>query len=309
MEFFNLICRFAAVDGTINASEGKVFLDIFKTLHPKQYAGISADDAVTLLDRHLHKHPENFRPPVPIPLLLTLAQRAGGSLAVKLGKLMYKVAMQVALADGPLSSLEKGELEAFRNATMTSEQESETAGMEEVNEGLFSNPSPSIASVSLPFESLLQRTTELVVELEKLLKVELRKTRQSSMARDLLEQDISMVIVRFGFADGMISKNASNLYLQLFKRLHPRTYAGWTVDSASAFLRRLTENNRDNYLGPLRKPYTFGFVESFDAVNGTDFVNQARDLVLAIAIFAAAVNGSVSDEKTAEITQLKAVLE
>jgi tellurite resistance protein len=349
MEFLDLICRFAALDGTIDASEGEVFLHIFETLHPKSYAGFSAAEAATLLDGHFHRHSEKFQSPVRTPLLLSMVRREDKLLAATLGELMYNVAVQVAVADGPLSSPEQAELEALRTATSLAslavnatqsptsadsevgyerdlstsdlvepfasqpEKESErarseAAGPEGQSHNRVSAPSPSTASFSVPFERLLQTTADFVVELERLLKVELRKTRQVSVARDLLEQDLRAVIVRFGFVGGSISEDASTVYLQLFKRFHPKTYAGWTVDGTATFLQRLAENNSDTYLGPLKKPYTLGFVESFDAAHGTNFVKPTCDLVLAIAVASAAVNGVMSDGKTAEVARLKAVL-
>jgi hypothetical protein len=115
-DFFSLICRFAALDGTIDASEGKVFLDIFKALHPRTYAGLSPDDAVTLLEGHRQRHPETLQVPVLKSLLFRLTQQAGEQFANSLKGLMYKVALQVALADGPLSPVEQSELEPLRSA-------------------------------------------------------------------------------------------------------------------------------------------------------------------------------------------------
>jgi hypothetical protein len=116
MDFFNLICRFVALDGTIDASEGKVFLDIFKVLHPREHAGLLAEDGAALLEGHRQRHPEALQVPIHESLLFTLTQQAGEPFANKLKELMYKVALQVALADGPLSPIELSELEALRTA-------------------------------------------------------------------------------------------------------------------------------------------------------------------------------------------------
>lgn len=113
-EFVTLICRFAALDGTIDASEGKVFSEIFKALHPRTYAGLSPDEAVKLLEGHLTRHPETLQVPILNSLLFRLTQQASEELANRLKALMYKVAVEVALADGPLSSLEQRELEPLR---------------------------------------------------------------------------------------------------------------------------------------------------------------------------------------------------
>ena len=114
MAFIDLICRFAALDGSVLPSEGKVFLDIFKVLHPKAYAGFTAENAVALLDDHLKKHPEAVQFPVQDLLLLKLAKQAGTTYWTRVTDLLYKVARQVALADGPLSEREETELQALQ---------------------------------------------------------------------------------------------------------------------------------------------------------------------------------------------------
>jgi hypothetical protein len=116
MAFMDLICRFAALDGAITSSEAKVFLDLFTVLHPREHAGLSAEDGVTLLEGHRQRNPEILQVPLRESLLFTLTQRAGEPFANKLGELMYKVGLQVALADGPLSPIEQSELEALRSA-------------------------------------------------------------------------------------------------------------------------------------------------------------------------------------------------
>jgi len=131
----------------------------------------------------------------------------------------------------------------------------------------------------------------------------------SSLSTHLLEQDIRAVIIRFGLTDGSVSEYAAHLYLEIFKCLHPKTYGRWTVDSALDFLHRMMENDRDACLGVPKQPYTLGFIERFDAEHGTAFARATRDLLLTIAILAASVDGKVSEEKEAEIVQLKSILE
>lgn len=337
MDFFDLICHFAAVDGTIDTSEGAVFLDIFKVLHPRTYAGLSAEDGVALLEGHRQRHPESLQVPIQKYLLFTVTQQAGEPFANKLKELVYKVALQVALADGPLSPIEQTELEArilpthytpphkMNDGSTGSKSDSEpptvtdqsrpsvvkpvgeplqTDGVEKQNEIQSLG-----ASGGRTLESLKEATKDLVEVLEEPLRTELRKTRQSSMVRDLLEQDIRATIIRFGFSDGTISKDAANLYLELFRHLHPKTYAGWTVDNSLSTLHQILGQNADAYTGVLKKAFTLGFIERFDASHGTNFTMPTCDLLLAIAVFAAAVNGKVSDEKQAEVIQLKAILE
>ncbi len=145
--------------------------------------------------------------------------------------------------------------------------------------------------------------------LEPLLKVELRKTRQSGMARDLVEQDIRDVIIRTGFTGGAISEYAAHVHLEIFKRLHPKTYAHWTVDVALEFLQRILEKDRDAYTGAPTKPCTLVLTERLDAANGTGVTKPTRDLLLITAAFAASAGGRVSEVKAAEIVRLTAIFE
>jgi hypothetical protein len=156
---------------------------------------------------------------------------------------------------------------------------------------------------------LTDEVKELVDLLEPLLKVELRKTRQSGMARDLVEQDIRAVIIRTGFTDGAISEYAAHLYLEIFKRLHPKTYAHWTVDVALEFLQRILEKDRDAYTGTPTKPCTLVLTERLDAANGTGATKPTRDVLLITAAFAASVGGRLSEVKAAEIVRLTAIFE
>jgi hypothetical protein len=171
------------------------------------------------------------------------------------------------------------------------------------------DPQFQSASGLVTIDSLKQTTKELVESLEQPLKVELRKTRQSSMARNLLEQDIRAVIVRLGSADGNVSHYAAHLYLELFKHMHPKTYSGWTIHSVLRFFAQIIEANRETYFGAPKKPYTLGFIETFDAEHGTAFAKPTCDAFLIIGCFAASVDGKVSVEKAAEIARLKSAFE
>lgn len=306
MSFMDLITRFAALDGTITASEGKVYLDVFGVLHPKRHAGLAAENGATLLKGHFQQYSDRFQRPFPTPLLLTMAQQAGETYANMLKEVMYKVALQVALADGPLSSAEHTELETLRGASGTTAKPPDSAtGVAEPNadataampgkadqiaavepDRRFQHPvkDPQFASATgiVTIDILKERTKKLVELLDPMLKVELRKTRQSSVARDLVEQDIRAIIIRVGFAGGTISEYAAHLYLEVFKCLHPRTYSGWTVDSTRGVLQKILGKNRDIYLGVLRRPYTLEVVERLDAAHGTS-INSSWGGALAVA--------------------------
>jgi tellurite resistance protein len=329
-EFFALICRFAALDGTIDASEGKVFLEIFKALHPRMYAGLSPDDAVTLLEGHRQRHPETLQVPIIKSLLFRLTQQAGEQFANSLKGLMYKVALQVALADGPLSPNEQAELEKLRNAPeATAKPTEEDVGVRPPDGDATPNPPDSIPSVGpehldqhpiidphftfatgiVTIDILKDKTKEFVELLEPLLKVELQKLGQASNARLLVEQDIRAVIIRAGFSNGSISEYAAHLYLELFTVLHPTQFGQWKTQDALEVLQSMVDKNRDIYIGSPKKPVTLQVLEAFDATHGTGTTKSTRDFLLVIAVFAASKDGKLSDEKTAEIDKLRLAFE
>jgi hypothetical protein len=321
-EFIDLICRFAALDGTVDESEGKVFINILKILHPKTYAGMTANDGASLMTGHLQRHPEVRQSSVEQTTLLMIASQAGITYWTDLKQLLSKVAFQVAAADGPLSEQEKAELELLRNIAPneTTSTTSLTSDLLTAQQPLIPNlevaapHSPHESDNAWPsststLESLKEATKSLLEGLEELLKPELRKVRQSGMARDLLEQNIREVIIRFGVSDGSVSPDAAELYLDIFRSLHPRTFGGWTVGDARTVLRGIAEQDKATYYGVAKKPFTLGLIENFDASHGTNFAKSFRDLLLAIALFAAAKNGTLSDDKKSEISRHKALIE
>ena len=333
MSVTDVICQFASLDGGIIAAEAKVFLDIFTVLHPKKYAGLSADDAVALLEGHRQRHPESLQVPFTDSVIFKLAQRAGEVPARDLKALMSKIGLQVALADGPLSRIEQAEIDALRGslgATARLNEAQTVAHAPDADDapGQSASVSESIAAVVdaqaqrpivdpqftcatgvVTIDVLKQKIKELVESLEPLLKEEYRRARKSSVARDLLEQDIRAIIIRLGFADGSISDYAAHLYLEIFKCLHPRTYAGWTADTARDALARILEGGRDTYLGVLKKPVTLEVLERFDSAHGTGATKPTREIFLILAAFAASTDGKLSREKETEIMQLTAAFE
>ena len=116
MAFMDLICRFAALDGAITTQEGMVYLDIFTSLHPRNFAGLRPQDGVELLQSRLQRNPDLVVEHAKTKhFLLQIAEAAdqieGSSCAHQIGKLMYDVATRVALADGPVTPWERTELD------------------------------------------------------------------------------------------------------------------------------------------------------------------------------------------------------
>lgn len=332
MAFTDLICRFAALDGPISPSAAKVFLDIFTVLHPRTHAGLLAEDAVALLEGNRQRHPESLKIPVQNSLLCTLAQRAGEPYANNLKELMYKVARQVALADGPLSPVKQAELEVLRSTSEATAQRQSTDAPEPSADSTTAtiiqtelhpaqrrkqhpivDPQLKSATGLVTIEFLEEKTKEVVESFEPLLQVALREAQQSSNARILLEQDIRAIIIRLGLSNGSISEYAAHLYLELFKVLHPDTFAQWGVHDALDVLQNSFDENRDFYLGHPTKPFTLVALEFTDAVHGTGATKAARGVLVTLFIiigsFAASVDGKVSEAKSAEIARMKALFE
>ena len=332
MTFVDLICHFAALDGPIDSAEAAVFSDIFKVLHPRKYGGLSPDAAVTILDTNRRSYPEKFQSPAPIPFLVELAERAGDPYLTNLRELMYRVAQQVALADGPLSPTEQSELESLRSGPGTGEQQrngnSEAQPSVKAGEGTsrgadqirtegaggrdghpIVDPQFTTATGLVTIDILKEKVKELVDSLEPTVRLALVKLQQSADARLLVENDIRAIIIRFGASNGSISEYAAHLYLQLFRTLHPEGVTGWTVQNALSFLQSLLAASRDTYLGAPTKPFTLLAVELIDAEHGTCMTKSVRDFLLITAFFAASQDGIVSEAKTAEIVRMKAICE
>jgi hypothetical protein len=335
--FIDLICRFAALDGPIDAADGKVFLDIFKVLHPKSYAGLLPEDGAALLEGNRQRHPEALLKPMEESMLFRFTKEAGHQFADRLKELMYKVALNVALADGPLSPIEQRELETLRQVptqdvqsertdaspleTVSPEQQSTSSQIQPIAEELKephiqskTSPDemqirPSATSNEITLSSLKDVSKDFVGAIVELLKTEMRASRQSAMARDFFEQDLRATIIRFGCVDGKISQSAAHLYLELFRQMHPKTYSGWSVDNSINALQQIMQSNPDLYLGGPVKPYTLPFIESFDASHGTNFSKPTCDFLVSVAVFASEVDGKISDDRTTAIKQLKAMLE
>ena len=172
-----------------------------------------------------------------------------------------------------------------------------TARADQQGQRPITDPQFTLATGLVTIEILKEKTKELVELLEPLLKVELRQLRQSSNARILLEQDIRAIIIRLGSSNGSVSEYAAHLYLELFKALHPKTFAGWKVHDALDVLQNILEKSGDTYTGSPKKPFSLEAVERMDVAHGTGITKPTRDLLLIIAVFAASADGKVSDEK------------
>jgi hypothetical protein len=70
-------------------------------------------------------------------------------------------------------------------------------------------------------------------------------------------------------------------------------------------LQQIVQKNPDIYLGGPVRPYTLAFIESFDASHGTNFKKPTCDFLMAVAIFASAVDGKISDDRTAASHSLR----
>ncbi|MGB7759788.1 MAG: hypothetical protein WBL61_08170, partial [Bryobacteraceae bacterium] len=171
------------------------------------------------------------------------------------------------------------------------------------------DPQFTCATGLVTLDSLKEKIKELADMLEPLIKTELRKTRQSSMAEFIIEHDLRTIIIRAGLAGDSVSLYAAHVYLEIFRILHPRTHAGWTVEIAHDFLQKLIVKDRDTYFGTLKSPRVLDIVQRMDAIHGTGITKPTRDILLITAFFAASVNGKVSQEKATEIGRMQEVFQ
>ena len=179
----------------------------------------------------------------------------------------------------------------------------------ELDEQTIIDPQFTCATGLVTIDILREKTKELVESLEPMLKAGLRNIRQSSNARILLEADIREIIIRSGCSNGRVSRYAAHLYLELFRRLHPRQYAHWKTQNALEFLQGLADEDQEKYLGVPKKPFTLEVTERLDATCATGITKPTSDIFLIIAYFAASVDGKVAENKAAEIGRMKEIFE
>jgi len=118
MELVDMISRMAAVDGPINPAEAQVYLDVFKVLYPRRFSGSLPELQVAVLNGHLNRTPNGLPGLGPTSFLFAAARQAGDAYYKMLRDLFYKVAMNVALADGPLSAAEQAALSRLEDTKL-----------------------------------------------------------------------------------------------------------------------------------------------------------------------------------------------
>lgn len=347
--FLNVICRFAALDGVVKLEEGLVFQSVFAQLHPKDFAGVTGQGAVTLIQGHIQRNPGCVRDPVQSPLLLEIAQESdatrGTHCAEKLSALLYESARQVAIADGPLTAQEQRELAALHAVLWCppAAQSSNVVAPESRNAGRNIGANPALQPLSLQsgaasaikndgelqsldvkpsippaegdhptyarFDALASAIKPFVDEMVPPVKAELRKLRMAGAARELLEHDILKVIIQFGFDDSCVSENAGSLYLALFRPLHPRQYAAWNTSNSINLLQNLVQNDPKTYLGPVERPFTLKLLADSGAANRADLVTKAVGFYLEIAECAAGSLGGPSARKQMMLDSFRCSIE
>jgi hypothetical protein len=124
----------------------------------------------------------------------------------------------------------------------------------------------------------------------------------------MLEHDILRVIIQFGLDDSRVSENAGNLYLALFRPLHPRQFAAWNTVNSINLLQNLAQSDPKTYLGPPEKPFTLKLLADSGAANRAELVAKATAFFQQVAESAMMTqDGFVS--KPAMLTSFKSLLQ
>ena len=321
----DVIFHFATIDGQARPAAGLLCLGVLGAIHPKHWQGFTGDNAAELINKIVFNSASDYRS-LKEPSLMRYARCAdehgGSQLAGRLGIFLYEVARQAAFADGPLSEREKDELARFRALletpvalTSISDTVQPTPSQLPANQpssfphskaedippsiSVF-NDSPSIKSDQSPQndESIEQLVTEVktfLAEVEPPLKAELRKLRASGSTREFLEGDIRNLIVRAGVSPSDVSSEAAQLHLALFGSLHPKTFS-WGLEETKNFMRSIVNRDPQQYSGAYPKPLVLKLIESFDAVNRTQYATKVREMYYRVALCAATRDGRVTPE-------------
>jgi hypothetical protein len=158
-------------------------------------------------------------------------------------------------------------------------------------------------------DDFLSKFGEAVDAVSPVLKEALRPVRMASSVRTLLELEFQNVIYGFGLdATGCLSFEAASLYAGIFARLN-RRLAGVTPQIVQATSREyITAHIADLEAFP-EKPEIIRHLQSWDRLHGTSFARVLRDLLVHIAVLAAAENGSVPEVKSRRVEALAAAMD
>jgi hypothetical protein len=158
-------------------------------------------------------------------------------------------------------------------------------------------------------DDFLSKFGEAVDAVSPVLKEALRPVRMASSVRTLLELEFQNVIYGFGLeATGSLSYQAASLYAGIFERLN-RRLAGVTPEIVQATSREYIAAHIADLEASPKKPEIVRHLQSWDRLHGTSFARVLRDLLVQIAVLAAAENGSVPDVKSRRVEALASAMD
>lgn len=142
------------------------------------------------------------------------------------------------------------------------------------------------------------------------LKEALRPVRMASSAHTLMQLEFQEVIYSFGLDEAaQLSHHAAALYADISARLNKRL-AGVTPEIVRTTSVDYITAHRSELTASRHKPEILRHLQAWDSAHGTSFARMLRDLLLQMAILAAAEGGgAVPDLKSTQIEAFARVMD
>jgi uncharacterized protein DUF4236 len=148
------------------------------------------------------------------------------------------------------------------------------------------------------FPSKVRETVDAICPV---LKEALRPVRMASSAHTLVQLEFQQVIYSFGLDEtARLSNHAAGLYADIFARLNKRL-AGVTPEIIQTTSVDYITAHRSELTASRHKPEILRHLQAWDSAHGTSVAPVLRDLLLQMAVFAAAEDGAVPDVKSTRI--------
>lgn len=314
----SVLVKFAALDGSVSAQEGQVLLDVLGQIHPRQYSGLSGEEAISLIQGQvkLHTPSEAFA----LPLLIQLARGSGSqsdaAYADRFAGLLCGVARRMAIADGPLTPQEQSELaklSGLLRAKTTVQADSQCAdnrsvdvtfpvgkdALQPVPVAAIVPPSspgtPSVEAFGCSLRDIIPAIKPFVDPLLPLVQDGLRKLNIAAQAENIVEGDIARVTAQFGASKSQIPQSTATEYLTLLRTLHPERTEGWDVDASIAALKATINSLPNLYALPAARPVTLQVLEQLPITNNAELLGNIKEFFLYLSRCAATTGGVADD--------------
>lgn len=148
------------------------------------------------------------------------------------------------------------------------------------------------------FPSKVRETVDAICPV---LKEALRPVRMASSAHTLVQLEFQQVIYSFGLDEtARLSNHAAGLYADIFARLNKRL-AGVTPEIIQTTSVDYITAHRSELTALRHKPEILRHLQAWDSAHGTSVAPVLRDLLLQMAVLAAAEDGAVPDVKSTRI--------